>query len=388
MGDLIDTLLSHLALEEDEYWDEENDRLQNAGLSGTAIYLEAQENRRHRSENRKRLYLIRNELLPNPREGTPWQRLHSSSSDRGFITTMGIDVSTFEYLLQSGFALLWNTTPIPRPDQPMTAPPRVNSRSLDPAGGLGLILHYLNSTMRDVSLMEIFALIPSTVNRYLDFCLDILLSESPDQEIENATFNGWLHEHFVSSVIAFGATGSIIACRMNAPGSWHDARVARPIFEKLRTKTPEGYYLVTDTAFPRGTDQIQGRIKAPMKSGTRLPADEKERAQVKAFDRQLLSLRQAAEWGMRGIQGSFGRLRIPLDINHVSRRGDILEACARLYQIRARRVGINQIRNVYMPIWMEGDEQRQIWEHFEDILFKDQRKLDRVARFHLIETEE
>ncbi|CAA7266076.1 unnamed protein product [Cyclocybe aegerita] len=254
MGNLIDTLLSHLALEEDEYWDEENNRLQNAGLSGTAIYLEAQENRQHHSENRKRLYLIQNELLPNPREGTPWQHLHSSSSDRGFIMTMGIDVSTFEYLLQSGFALLWNTTPIPRPDQPMTAPPRVNSRSLDPAGGLGLILHYLNLTMRDVSLMEIFALIPSTVNRYLDFCLDILLSvlrqipkgvirwlegdefqennslivarhpllmgafgtmdglnlpvqESPDQEIENATFNGWLHEHFVSSVIAFGATG-------------------------------------------------------------------------------------------------------------------------------------------------------------------------------------
>jgi len=108
--------------------------------------------------------------------------------------------------------------------------------------------------MHDVSLMQIFALIPSTVSRYIDFCLSILLAvlrkipegrilwpvgeefeannelvlarhtmllgafgtmdglnllvqESAIEEIENATFNGWLHEHFVSSVFAFGASG-------------------------------------------------------------------------------------------------------------------------------------------------------------------------------------
>jgi len=44
--------------------------------------------------------------------------------------------------------------------------------------------------------------------------------------------------------------------------------MARPIYEKLLRKTPEGYYLVTDTAFPQGSDQIKGRIRAPMKDGT------------------------------------------------------------------------------------------------------------------------
>lgn len=120
-----------------------------------------------------------------------------------------------------------------------------------------------------------------------------------------------------------------------------------------------------------------------MKSGTRLPADERQRARVQAFDRQLLSFRQTAEWGMRAIQGSFGRLRVPLDINHASRRGDLLEVIMRLYQIRARRVGINQIRSVYMPRWTEGEEQRAIWDHFETILFKEQKKNDRVVRFHM-----
>jgi len=182
--------------------------------------------------------------------------------------------------------------------------------------------------------------------------------------------------------------GVIIACRLNAPGSWHDARVARPIYEKLRTSTPEGYYLVTDTAFPRGTDQIAGRIHAPMKSGTRLPADPQRRAEVMAQDRQLLSFRQSAEWGMRGLQGSFGRLRVPLEINHTDRRGDVLETTSRLFQVRARRVGINQIRNVYMPTWIDGEDQRAIWNDFENILFKDQRCNDRVARYHLIEYDE
>ncbi|EDQ98024.1 uncharacterized protein LACBIDRAFT_316314 [Laccaria bicolor S238N-H82] len=424
-------MLHLLALEEEEDMAEDEDQIYRAALTGALIYLGAAESRKRRGARRQRLYLVRNELLPNPRVGTPWQRLLDSRSDPAYITTMGIDVTTFTYILDSGFTEHWNATPIPRADCPGTAVPRLNSRSLDAAGALGLILHYLNSTMREVSLMQIFALIPSTVSRYITFTLTILLSvlrvipesevrwligdefqsnndliivrhnlltgafgsmdglnlavqTSTNQEIENATFNGWLHDHFVSSVLAFGASGVIIACKLNAPGSWHDSRVARPIYEKLRAETPEGYYLVTDTAFPRGTDQIKGRIKAPMKDGTRLPADPVARKAAMAFDRQLLSYRQTAEWGMRAVQGSFGRLRVPLEINFEARRGDLLETVVRLYQIRTRLVGINQIRSVYMPIWREN-EQEQLWSHFEDILFRDQRKMDRVSRFHCIE---
>lgn len=177
--------------------------------------------------------------------------------------------------------------------------------------------------------------------------------------------------------------GEIIGSRLNAPGSWHDARVARPIFKKLRDQTPEGYYLVTDTAFPRGTSQIQGRIRAPLKAGSTLPADPVERAAVKAFDRQLLSYRQTAEWGNRGIQGTFGRLRVPLPINYTDHRADLLEGCIRLFNVRTRRVGLNQIRTVYMPIWNATKEQEDIWNHFEDMLFSTQRENDRVLQYHV-----
>jgi hypothetical protein len=71
--------------------------------------------------------------------------------------------------------------------------------------------------------------------------------------------------------------GEIIACRINAPGSWHDAHVARPIYGKLHDATPAGYYLVSATAFPQGSQQISGPIKAPMKQGAHLPQNAEER---------------------------------------------------------------------------------------------------------------
>ncbi|SJK97335.1 uncharacterized protein ARMOST_00587 [Armillaria ostoyae] len=303
---------------------------------------------------------------------------------------MGLDVETFDVVIQSGFVQLWDTTPIPRPDAPDVAATCLTHQFLDASSALGLLLHWLNSTVSDTSLMEIFTLIPSTIHCYVCFALSLLLTtlhsmsaakiqwllgeefqkhndlilkqhpllqgafgtmdrlnlpvqESHDTEIENATFNGWLHDYFVSSVFTFGASGEIIACNLNAPGSWHDSRVTQPIYEKLRTETLEGYYLITDTAFPHDTDQIHGCIHAPMKKGTRLPGNALERAEMLAFDRQLLSLRQAAEWGNHALQGSFGRPYIPLQISYHDCRGDLLEICVCLYQLRTWLVGINQI---------------------------------------------
>lgn len=147
-------------------------------------------------------------------------------------------------------------------------------------------------------------------------------------------------------------------------------------------QTPEGYYLVTDTAFPHGTDQIAGRIKAPMKDGTRLPVNRAERENVMQYDRQLLSFRQTAEWGMHTMQGSFGRLHVPLAIKDSDLQGDILETASRLFNLCARTVGYNQIRTVYMLIW-KGGEQEELWATFKSMLFLEQRRNDRVSRFHL-----
>lgn len=229
---------------------------ERARILAAAFIAGSEASRQDRIDTRHphRLYLCRPQLLPNPRIDTPWQVLYNSQNDRAFITTMGVDVSTFSSLLTTGFAQCWYETPIPRDDVRAHGNPRMNQRSLDAAGALGLVLHYLSSTMHAISLQQIFAIIPSTVTRYLSFSLKLLLctlrtiqdtkiqwpggldfarcselvvarharlrgafgsidglklpvQTSDDVDIENATFNGWLSEHFISSVLAFSAEG-------------------------------------------------------------------------------------------------------------------------------------------------------------------------------------
>ncbi|KAF8799597.1 hypothetical protein BYT27DRAFT_7058723, partial [Phlegmacium glaucopus] len=375
--------------------------------------------------------LCRRELMPNPRVDTPWQRLWASQEDRAFITTMGFDVATFRYILEGSgrFGQQWEESTIPRNDVSIAGEPRMGKRSLDGAGALGLVLHYLGSSMREVSLQQIFALTPTTLSRYLEFAQDILHSvlqiikeatismprglneyqrlssliqqrhpllegafgsidglslvaqESDDPEIENATYNGWKTTHCINNVLVFSPEGVIISVVLNSPVQ-HDAHVARPIFDQLRTQVPDGYFLVSDTAFPRGTTSITGKIRAPLKGGERITAEPVAQQLTLAINRQLLSYRQTAEWGMRMMQGSFGRLRVPLPISSDKARRRLLETCVRLSNIRARCVGINQIRSVYMPIW-RASEDEQLWLNLGDIIFGDIRKRDRVSRFHL-----
>jgi len=265
---------------------------------------------------------------------TAWKVLFNSQNNRAYITTMGFNVETVELIVQSGFGERWYTQPIPQTNSSSHGEPRPGARSLDACGALGLILHYLNSTMLEIALQQIFALIPATTSRYITFGLRILLETlckmpdaaicwphgdqefqdnskliiarhprlegafasidglnlptqtCKDPDIENATYNGWLSEHYISSVIVFSPRGTyqiilcilithalqgvIIAANFNAPGSWHDSRVAQPIYEKLCKETPDGFYLVADSAFPCGTVDIEGCIMAPIKTGQRL----------------------------------------------------------------------------------------------------------------------
>jgi hypothetical protein len=80
--------------------------------------------------------------------------------------------------------------------------------------------------------------------------------------------------------------------------------------------TPDGFYLIADTAFPRGTASIEGRIVAPMKTGQTFTGTQEQIEEKALFDHEVISYRQSAEWGMQSIQGSFGQLRLPLSIHN------------------------------------------------------------------------
>lgn len=156
-----------------EEWSEEdedkNEELNDIALvAAMATVLGAEEARLTHVERHKpsRRYLRHPQLLPNPQSNTPWQVLLASQDDHAFITMMGINCATFNYILSNGFAKRWNNNPIPRPDANSEGLPCLGGHSLDAEGALGLIYHFLTSAMPDTALQQIFALVPATVGRY------------------------------------------------------------------------------------------------------------------------------------------------------------------------------------------------------------------------------
>jgi len=102
---------------------------------------------KRRKLKRRRSYLRRCDLIPNPRELIPWIQLYESGQDTAFILTLGFDVATFHFLLENGCENRWNNPPIPRNDVNPDGEVRAERRSLNAKGCLALVLHFLNSTI-------------------------------------------------------------------------------------------------------------------------------------------------------------------------------------------------------------------------------------------------
>ncbi len=65
---------------------------------------------------------------------------------------------------------------------------------------------------------------------------------------------------------------------------------------------------------------------------------------------QATSMRQSSEWGMRMIQASFPRMCDKFPFETKGERRIAIKMMVLLYNLRARLVGINQIKNVFMPL--------------------------------------
>ena len=76
--------------------------------------------------------------------------------------------------------------------------------------------------------------------------------------------------------------------------------------------------------------------------------------------RDATSMRQSSEWGMRAFQASFPRLKDRITIEYRGQRKLMMKLLIHLYNLRTRKVGINQILNVYMPALDEDVNQLYI----------------------------
>ena len=157
-------------------------------------------------------------------------------------------------------------------------------------------------------------------------------------------YNGWTHGHYITNVFVFGADGTIIDAVLNVPGSVHDSQVAiwGGTYERLKSLYQRtGGICVVDSAF------VSTNVPYLIKS-----SDDLSKAKT-AYDREVMtaatSLRQAAEWGMRALQSAFPRLKDHIAYEENGERTIILQLLPLLYNLRCSKVGLNQIRNTYMP---------------------------------------
>ena len=64
---------------------------------------------------------------------------------------------------------------------------------------------------------------------------------------------------------------------------------------------------------------------------------------------EATSMRQAAEWGMQAFQSSFPWVKDQIEFESIGQQKQMMKLMILLFNLRSRRVGINQILNVYMP---------------------------------------
>lgn len=347
-----------------------------------------------RQDKRRRDRRIARLALHSPSMSS-FEVLFGSGDDRSLITLTGFDHHTFRRMLELFEPLYGMYSPYPHPNR-ATRLRHDNHvgrpRSLNPTQALALTLAWYRTRGSAFVLCMLFGISESVCAQFVkfgraillralsrdgdamvrlpseaearDFCaafaahypmlhdvfavadgLKIQIQASGDFLTQNRYYNGWTHGHYVGSVLVFAPNGTIVACAINAPGSMHDSSIAEwgGVYEKLQLMYDRyGVRCVVDSAFSKSEYPFLIKSSQDAYPFAKCAADI-IRAQ------QATSARQASEWGMRGLQGSFPRIHDPLRFEEKDERKTILYLLVLLYNFRSRRVGINQILSTFMP---------------------------------------
>ncbi len=340
----------------------------------------------------------------------PWQKLLASRNDQAYITMMGFTCKSFDKVLEKFSPMFSGHTPFNKSGMIVEFEyVQGRRRVVQPENCFGLVLVWTCTRGLLHVLQLVFGLTYSNLSVYLRFGICIIVETFRHnplarvsiplvEEIESfkvafaeryqllndcwATmdglklylqtagvtyiqerfYNGWTHDHYVTSVFCFCPNGMIPISFFNAPESVHDSQVAE--FGNIYNKLEEVYHLYgakccVDSAFGHVTRGHLYKLCHDL-LGSNAPTRELRKLDL-CKRRQATSARQTAEWGMRMFQTSFPRVKDRLICKERGERRICLKMLVLLYNMRARIVGINQIRNTYMKHLMRNAK--------EDVLF-------------------
>lgn len=314
---------------------------------------------------------------------SPWKRLYNFGDDISFLNLTGMNRPSFHLLLQILF--------------PHNVVKKGRPNLLDHAGKLGLLLFYTNSTMQIKYLCVIFGITLSTASEIISEMLELLVRNlsrhihakiqfpTHAEMVEYATlvnareelitnvigfvdglslsvqcaddpisqsemYNGFHHDTRCNNVLAFSPLGKIFYACINYPGSWHDSQVCSSLKRIVIERIGE-FALCVDQGFPRSGD-LEGKFVGPLTETTLQQLSPICRDHIVRLHNKYVSLRQAAEWGMRALQGTFCRLKSRLTSNK-RKRYKLLYSIFLLHNFRTHYVGFNQIAEVFNPEYQQ-----------------------------------
>ncbi len=326
-----------------------------------------------------------------------WRRLYHSENDQALITLTGFDHATFQYLLQLFQPLFDKYTPFGEGDRIAKMSTRGRKRRVTAMDILGLVLAWTRTRGALLSLQLHFGLSMTNLAAYLRFGRRIIVEilnnnslawikipslakveeykrlvverypaltnvwaamdglKTPIQQASTTKqqgyfYNGWKHNHFVTSVFCFCPDGTIPIAYMNLPGSMHDSTIADMggIYDKLKNLyETTGAITCVDSAFRMRNSPYIIKSSQDNRVGEGDTEEAVRRDIIKK--RQATSMRQSSEWGMRALQSSYPRICDRMPYEQKGKRRIAIKMMIYLYNLRARMVGINQIKNVFQP---------------------------------------
>ena len=176
--------------------------------------------------------------------------------------------------------------------------------------------------------------------------LKVMLEAAGEDVVQNMYYNGLKCDHYISNLFLFLAGGKICAAYFNAPGTVHDSTMATMsgIYKKVdQIYVETGAKVVVDSAF--GKTERSSLIKSFANNVDQNGC----RRQRSSVNRDATSVHQLSEWGMRGLQGSFPRLKDRIPWEDRGERKLLLQLVIYLFNYRTESVGLNQITLVYNP---------------------------------------
>jgi hypothetical protein len=290
------------------------------------------------------------------------QSAWKTGSDQALITLTGLDFATFHWLLPKFCALYDSRSPFSDPDGSVIALPNFpidrggRPRMMKGADCLGLCLAWTRTRGSNMVLQIIFGMTATSVSLYLRFgqriliealkreplaaiivpsvesictyqaairekhpaldgvwcCMDglkLYLQQAGDATTQNKYYNGWTHDHYVTSMFVFCPDGTIPICCYNVPGAIHDSKVAElgNIYPKLeQVYDSVGGKCAVDSAFSH--KKYPFLVKSSQQDPIANNAPDFIRCV--SLNKEATAIRQSAKWGMRARIRRFPALRI------------------------------------------------------------------------------